>query len=804
MTLFEKLQLKVNKASKIGFSRGSSESSHDSGYVSFGTSLERDDDQNSMSSSSSKHPTERLKMDPHLEPVDELQSPKHHDQQKATLDSTTAEKRPEEQPEDAVIDSSMHRAARGIVCDFRRNFGTQIARHLNSRPGRNSHAIAIFPAVSCGKGGSNNKLTVEIIIQCHPLAESHIKQFLKEKRPAIDSFIVYSQVRNLGSTMLSVDVSIVGREITFLAQFPVYTRPYQSRAQRSALPGNLVTIDLGKGNSVASSLGGFVTITPKREKDASWFGLTTWHGIEDKSDGDLDMESNPLALIIDILRSLDNWTTRIAAKSQLKEQTSHDDKILDLVEKCKDCCKTYARAQCLQSNIGNGTDQGSLAVLKTVHEWLKYDFPTEQHETFLIHATRTLSLASKVEDNKEDTKLEGKQKASEPAQQIGHVTLGSGSLLNWEDDVLEYIDTETVDEGTLDWALLDLFKDRSECYPFSEYRNDVFEPSDPSIDIDETPKVILLNRVKGYPEAQISPQLAFLSFPPSMELVELLTFRLNGSEVLTPGDSGSWVISVDVSGKKIVHGQVVAVNSLGDGLLIPMSSIVADIKDKLSPIFEPRPIQVKTHVPLDAVNLEDMADFIREWAVPRMSQEEQVLAFRFMKLGLDAAANLWKENYRKVTFRTYFATRTTQQWATMDKELQKEVKDWKMHLQSWEANQRIGPLLSTDWVNERVGKRHLWHKRAIDLESKYLQDSSVRGLEVSGHTVEIPVLQTRRASWVSAGRRYHCHDDTWREPEVGPGCPIARDRSANPTAAAEQEATDPCGPPRAALAQDRH
>ncbi|KAK4222711.1 hypothetical protein QBC38DRAFT_448008 [Podospora fimiseda] len=336
--------------------------------------------------------------------------------------------------------------------------------------------------------------------------------------------------------MLSVDICVVGREITFLAQFSVYTRPYQSPGQRSALPGNLVTIDLGKGKSVASTLGGFVTITPKREKDAFWFRLTTWHGIQEKNDSDLDME--------------------------------------------------------------------------------------KQQEPFLIQATRTLLLASKVEDNKEETKFEGKQKASEPAQQIGHGTLGSGSLLNREDDVSEYIDTEIADEGNLDSALPDLFKDRPECYPFSKYRNDIFEPSDPSIDIDETTKVILLNRAKGYPEAQISHQWAFLSFPPSMELVELLTFRPNGSEVLTPGDSGTWVINVDVSGKMIVHGQVVAVKSLGDGLLMPMSSIVADIRNKLSPIFKPRLVQVKIHVPLDAVNLEDMADFIRDWALPRMNQEE--------------------------------------------------------------------------------------------------------------------------------------------------------------------------------------
>ncbi|KAK3989405.1 hypothetical protein QBC44DRAFT_85802 [Cladorrhinum sp. PSN332] len=728
MTFWEKLQLKANRANNKS-SRGSSESSHDSGYASFGTSFEQDDDKNSVVSASSTLPAERLKTGSRLESVPEPRSAEY--QHEAMPEPAT----PGEAPEgEAPIDISMHRAARGIVCNFRRSFGNQLARHLNSphakAAGHTPHAIAIFPTVSWRKGWLNSQVAVEIIIQCHPAAETHIKQFLKERRTAIDSFLMFARKREPKSIPLWVEIRVVGREITFLSQPSVYMQPSKRPGQHSELPGRPVVIDLGNGQTVSSTLGGLVSVTPGPGQDPAWFGMTTSHGIQGQFEGPLEAGNSPLALIIGILQVLEHWETDAIARMQSAEKKDKDGVLLDLLRGCGHAIKAFTRARCLDAEKDIAIEESSIGLLKAIHSWLKRapELHFKEQESDLVSIVASLSAASnEAEDEKVRTKLKENDRNLQLGQHVGYTSLTSTDLLQPADveDLSAFLEAENfgedfgesleqLDEGNLDWTLLDLVHARSESYPLSDYRNDVFEPSDPSVDIEDTPKVILLNRDKGYPEAQICPQVAFLSFPPSMELVELLTFKLNGSERLSSGDSGSWIISVDASGTKVVHGQVVAVNSMGDGLLMPMESIVGDIRAKLSPIFEPLQVELKTHVPMDAVNLEDMADFVREWAVSRLDENEQLLAWRFMKLGLDAALALWKKTVQEATFRTFSDQYATERWTSQEKELERELPGWKRHLEMWEANQRLGSLLSNEWVNGRIAKRQLWYDRAME------------------------------------------------------------------------------------------
>lgn len=730
--------------------RGASDSSHDSGYASLGSPSEHHDDKGSRTSTSLTSLGEATAMS--FEEKLESESISEEGQAQSELETgmDLSTKTTESTVAELPISIETQRVARGITCNFRRSFGNQLARHLNAQTSTiaspTTHAIAIFPTVSWRKGFVNVQVAVEIIIQCHPLAEGHVQQFLRERRAAIETFLRFARAQrnDWGSNSLWVDIRVVGREITFLSRFgaSVYTSPSKtSHLQQLEPSGKLLTIDVGSGKTAQSTLGGLISVTSHPRSGSAWFGITTSHGLhmQSQQEEDSGLSSSLLSLVMHALGSL---SQRMAERifSSTGEEAGEAKEILRLLQGCYRAITEFTKSELLQRNGMYDLQEQKIRRLSNLRYWLQTarQLPYSEQRRYLLDFIDCLlsTRSDEPSDGKSNMKREEEFQSRSLGERMGYMSLTSTEMFTAsesDDTATENFDlcsdVDHLDEGNLDWALLDPVHARPESYPFSKYLNDVFEPSDPSADIEDTPKVILVNENRGYPEAEMCPQVAFVSFPPSISLVEVLTFKLKGSggssanskpSKLSSGDSGSWLISMDAAGGKVVHGQLVAVNCLGEGLLIPMASIVCDVTAVLLPIFDSSGLHVKTHVPLDAVNLPDMSDFVREWLIPRMNREGQLLAWKFMRIGVDAAIVGWKKAVREAAFRTFSDHYATHRWTLEERECERDLRSLNGQLEIWEDSQRMDSLISNQWVNHWLERRQYWYDRAFYWR-KYLE-----------------------------------------------------------------------------------
>ncbi|KAI1468824.1 uncharacterized protein F4812DRAFT_348047 [Daldinia caldariorum] len=88
-------------------------------------------------------------------------------------------------------------------------------------------------------------------------------------------------------------------------------------------------------------------------------------------------------------------------------------------------------------------------------------------------------------------------------------------------------------------------------------------------------RVVVFTGTSGRREGHILAESGRILLGVGRHFVETFMVTLSGSPGIRNGDSGSWVVDTESS---IVYGQLVAVDALGDGYVIPMSDILNDMK----------------------------------------------------------------------------------------------------------------------------------------------------------------------------------------------------------------------------------
>ncbi|KAH8193667.1 hypothetical protein TruAng_012164 [Truncatella angustata] len=132
----------------------------------------------------------------------------------------------------------------------------------------------------------------------------------------------------------------------------------------------------------------------------------------------------------------------------------------------------------------------------------------------------------------------------------------------------------------LDWTLIPLESDLWLSNHF-EKPGEQFEKSclDLTIgeDIKQEPKSVAILTGNGVKLGSLVLQYASLTISAGGFFTDVLTLILDKESLLQHGDSGSWVVD---RGNGQVYGHLVAVDSFGDGLVVPIRRVLEDIKQQ--------------------------------------------------------------------------------------------------------------------------------------------------------------------------------------------------------------------------------
>jgi hypothetical protein len=658
----------------------------------------------------------------------------HGDTTQPTRTAGTKAALPRQFPDanDSPINIETHRAVREIVRSFKQGFGRQLTRHLSlhqtSSKDPSTRAVAIFPRLARNEDGLAT-VDVAINVQCHPSAERQVHRFLKEHRTAINSSLL--SIRTQQPDTLRIIIRVIGQEITFLSgPARVRTRHAVPGTSANELCGKVVEIEAGDGSVKECTLGGWVLLSDGPRSQLSFFGVSTAHGLQKPLQGNGTPESRTLLkLVLAVMKSLNNVCDRF------RRRESSDDLFWLLIQ-CRNLVIEIARDMCLRHHINPDLGQNGCIFFQGFLDWLRRfpqgylgiderTFQNESEEYVSFVRTRLLPYLEALLRSSpagragmflwESFPGDPPETADDPDQLVGSLYLTSAELILDDDE-------GTYEDGNLDWALLEPSGDQAFThYSLSWPLYSVFRPSISASDIDDCPKVILVNHKLGYPDAEISPQVAFISIPPSLEPVEVMilardTIQTTPSATepteLSPGDSGSWAISINQGGEKVVHGQLIGVSCLGDGLLMPMDKILADMTERLRPIFEPEKAEITTHLPLFALHLKDLPSEIREEQMRLFGREERLLVWKLRKLDWDTIRARWILAGQGLVFRTQEAA---EQWELEGREWAKQALDWDPSV----------AIISNQWFEMWQQRISLW---AVSI-SHWTQYKERRGVE---------------------------------------------------------------------------
>ena len=667
----------------------------------------------------------------------------HGDTTQPTRTAETEAALPRQFPDanDSPINIETHRAVREIVRSFKQGFGRQLTRHLSlhqtSSKDPSTRAVAIFPRLARNEDWLAT-VDVAINVQCHPSAERQVHRFLKEHRTAINSSLL--SIRTQQPDTLRITIRVIGQEITFLSG-PARVRARHAVPGTSAneLCGKVLEIETGDGSVKECTLGGWVLLRAGPRSQLSFFGVSTAHGLQKPLQGNGTRESGTLLkLVLAVVKSLSNVCDLIeqdgwADEVSLEMGESPERDLLWLLAECKGWVMEIARNMCLRQHINPDLGHNGRVFFQGFHDWLRC-FPERYRSnnekmrqdvreeyipfvrTRLLPYLRALLISYPAGRAGvfpwEPFPGDPPETADDPHQPVGSLYLTSTELILDDDE-------GTHEDGNLDWALLEPSDDQAFTHyslPWPQYS--IFQPSISASDIDDCPKILLVNHRLGYPDAEISPQVAFISIPPSLEPVEVMilardTIQTTPSAAepteLSPGDSGSWAISINQAGKKVVHGQLIGVSCLGDGLLMPMDKILADMTERLRPIFEPAKAEIMTHLPLLALHLKDLPFEIREEQMRLFGREERLLVWKLRKLDWEATRARWILAGQGLVFTTQEAS---EQWELERREWAKQALDWGRSIacisnqwfQMWQQRISLWTVSISHWTQYKEGR----------------------------------------------------------------------------------------------------
>ncbi|KAL6402224.1 hypothetical protein AUP68_14692 [Ilyonectria robusta] len=519
-----------------------------------------------------------------------------------------------------TINAETHRAVREIASAFKKNFGGPLLHHLNSRKktskGLSTQAVAIFPKLAWSE--TSGSIEVDIIVQCHPSVESHVQQFMKDNHEAVETSFQFAQQH------LCVKTRVVGCEINFLSF--AYWPESGKRDDRLKVCGNLMLVEKTSSGFAKCTLGGMLSIGALDDSSISWFGVTTAHGLYSSLESNEQpteaakvnlstpaLTSKALALIDKVCLWIDQQVGD-DAEQQVKPDNYASD-ALGIMQNCKTITKKLARLT-VQGDLRRdlryaiqGKVRHTLKSCLSELESMLGRYPTasmqlspskyyplralKDVETSLSAGLYSATAASIVPSSISPEL----SKSSSPTDFFGEVYVTSSEQTDVPEQGL-------CNPGNLDWALIQSFEPdglggitgikSGLLQPSNRGDFGVFEPSSSVSDVDRSRRVMIINERQGYPEAEISFQVAFICIPPSSELVEVLVYTTSappclppkmGQQDFVPGDSGSWAVSINELGDKRVHGQLIGTNCLGEGLLMPMDKILDDIAAKLQPML---------------------------------------------------------------------------------------------------------------------------------------------------------------------------------------------------------------------------
>jgi hypothetical protein len=626
------------------------------------------------------------------------------------------------------IDLDTHRAIRKIVSSFKTGFGRPLLRYLNSRrkivKDPNEHAIAIFPSPTVQ---ANGHVYLDVIVQCHPLAEKLVRQFMQESRLAIEASLFCTR----GETQLmGVKLCVVSKEVNFL--FSVYGQEPVTSGSALGRCGEPLQVISASETSKMCTLGGYISLGTG-PNTRSWFGITTSHGFEApgiSSDG-LQKHSSSFGLTLEVLQGLEEvWHRQVA--------TNYNKLSSDLVK----CMRILIQ---FEKSARRPPQVELQPVLEPLLLWLRSVlsssagnmsalFWEDQHSIFASLQTQLEVFIKKLPPSRGPDDEESHEAERIPKY---HKCLGRVFVTSSEPNNIK----RSREEGNLDWALIQFSG-----YNYVSVSDDVtrmspmlrktlslvdqtqelsYIPTSNSNEVAGTYKhVIILNRRQDFPQCQVSPQPAYICIPPGQDFTEVISCTVDdplglspeaARDIFLPGDSGSWAIGVDENNQQHVHGQLVATNSLGEALLVPMDAVLEDIKAKLHLLRERKKTNVLAYLPHFTLE----RSFLPNNKGEIMPIKEQMLTWKLAKLNWDAAFSKWERLSEKTLLgKSHFDSleedfiyipevhRTAFKEQKRAWEAQRE--DWDAELRDWTSSRGQKPLISLDWYWRWKENRRCW------------------------------------------------------------------------------------------------
>ncbi|KAH6987740.1 hypothetical protein BKA56DRAFT_577570 [Ilyonectria sp. MPI-CAGE-AT-0026] len=630
-----------------------------------------------------------------------------------------------------AINAETHRVVREIVSAFKKNFGGPLLHHLNSRKktskGLSTHAVAIFPKLAWSETGRS--IEVDIIVQCHPSVESHVQQFMKDNHEAVETSFQFAQQH------LCVKTRVVGREINFLSF--AYWPESGKRDDRLKVCGNLMLVEKASSGFAKCTLGGMLSIGALDDSSISWFGVTTAHGLHSSLEsGELPTETAQVnlstpALTCQVLELIDKVCLSIDqqvgddAEQQVRPDNYASD-ALGIIQNCKTITKRLARLTVqgdLRRNLRYAIQYKVRHALESCLSELesmlgRYPTASMQLSQSKYYPLRALKdVETSLSAGLDSATAESIVPSAFSAQLDKSFSLTDffGEVYVTSSEQTDVPEQGFSNQRNLDWALIQSFEPdgigeitgikSGLLQPSNRGDFGVFEPSSSVSDVDTSRRVMIINERQGYPEAEISFQVAFICVPPSSELVEVLVYTTSappclppkiGQQEFVPGDSGSWAVSINELGDKRVHGQLIGTNCLGEGLLMPMDKILDDIAAKLQPMLGDVLPTIKLHLPLIPLNLDlfsksDQPDL----QIRGMPKEGHFVAWNLMRLSWETARAQWRI--------------LAQPHDGQEKEQWKEEKrEWEDQFEEWRVAPHSSPSISIEWFKKWERRQRLW------------------------------------------------------------------------------------------------
>ncbi|KAI1628061.1 hypothetical protein EDD37DRAFT_290503 [Exophiala viscosa] len=240
-----------------------------------------------------------------------------------------------------------------------------------------------------------------------------------------------------------------------------------------------------------------------------------------------------------------------------------------------------------------------------------------------------------LDDTEQDKEFE-RGKAVEEAGQDGTDSASPSEVLSWSivGKVLNFYERPGQSTAYLDWALIEL-EDESLYLPdkllYQSYdtaatvsHSNVASvqglASRENMSALEEDRLCLLNGRKPL-TGVLSKEPAFVLLAPGERLIETFIITLADGQVLTKGDSGTWVTGVR---NCLLYGHVIGTDVFGDVYMVPSCDVFQDIRDRLDAISVALPEKHKEPKPDSAAGATSSRDALRESNSDRQSSVHPV------------------------------------------------------------------------------------------------------------------------------------------------------------------------------------